>query len=440
MTTDVREAAGECSSEARGPKEEIHDVSCTDCCIVGCGPAGAMLGLLLARQGIDVLVLEKHGDFIRDFRGDTIHPSTMEIMDELDLAEGLLRVKHTKVPDLRIQTPEWSATATDFRQLKTRFPYITFMPQWDFLDFVVQEARRYPGFHLKVNAEVKKIIEKDGVIRGVCYEAPDGAHEVRALLTVAADGRSSRVREQAGLKVIDTAPPIDVLWFRLSRRENDPSALDLRIGGGYVSILINRGDYWQVAYVIPKGADQEVRAAGLETFRKSIGDAVPELADRVDELQDWDQVKLLSVQANRLKRWYRPGLLCIGDAAHAMSPIGGVGINLAIQDAVAAANKLDRPLKAGRPDLSALATVQRRREWPTRFIQTLQSLLQRQVAAPAIGSGSAPSFPASARKLLRRRVLRRIPARIIAFGIWPGHIERRNSSTRTPAHRIQSGA
>lgn len=439
MTPDVQETGRQRSGE-RELAEGNRDAQRVTCCIAGCGPAGAMLGLLLARQGVDVLVLEKHGDFLRDFRGDTIHPSTMEIMDELDLAEGLLRVEHTKVPELRLKTSQGSTTVADFSQLKTRFPYIAFMPQWDFLNFVTDEAGRYPNFRLNMNAEVRELVEESGVVRGVRYEAPDGAHEVRALLTVAADGRSSQVREQAGLKVFDTAPPIDVLWFRLSRREDDPSALDLYIGGGFVSILINRGDYWQVAYVIPKGADQEVREAGLEAFRKSIGEAVPELADRVDELQDWDQVKLLSVQANRLRRWYRPGLLCIGDAAHAMSPIGGVGINLAIQDAVAAANALTGPLKARHLELRDLATVQRRRGWPTRAIQTLQSLIQRRVAAPAIGSGSAPALPALVKRLLRFRVLRRIPARIIAFGIWPVHVERRAPSTRTPAHRTQRGA
>jgi 2-polyprenyl-6-methoxyphenol hydroxylase-like FAD-dependent oxidoreductase len=244
-----------------------------------------MLGLLLARKGMDVLVLEKHGDFLRDFRGDTIHPSTMEIMDELGLADRLLRLKHTKASQLRFRTPRGGATLADFRHLKTRFPYLAFMPQWDFLDFVTEEAERYPNFHLAMNAEVRELVEEDSVVTGVRYEAPDGTHEVWAPLTVAADGRDSRVREQAGLEVIGTAPPIDVLWFRLSRREGDPEEPTGYIGGGRFLILINRGDYWQLGYVLPKGADRQVRAAGLESFRRSIGEAVPEVADRTGEIR-----------------------------------------------------------------------------------------------------------------------------------------------------------
>jgi 2-polyprenyl-6-methoxyphenol hydroxylase-like FAD-dependent oxidoreductase len=304
-----------------------------------------MLGLLLARNGVDIVVLEKHGDFLRDFRGDTIHPSTLEIMDELGLAEQLLCLKHTKAPRLRFRTPQGSVTIADFRRLKTRFPYVAFMPQWDFLDFVTKEAARYPNFRLEMNAEVKELVEEDGAIRGVRYEAPDGTHEVRAPLTVAADGRHSRVRERSGLEVIETGPPIDVLWFRLPRREGDPEESSGYIGAGKVLVFINRGDYWQTAYVIPKGADRRVREAGLEAFRRSIGEAVPYVADRTGELRDWEQVKLLSVQVDHLRRWHRPGLLCIGDAAHAMSPVGGVGINLAVQDAVAAANALAGPLR-----------------------------------------------------------------------------------------------
>ena len=298
------------------------------------------------------------------------------------------------------------------------------MPQWDFLDFVTEEAERYPSFRLEMNAEVKEIVKEDGVVRGVRYEAPDGAHEVRATLTVAADGRHSRVREQSGLEVVETGPPIDVLWFRLSRREDEPEESSGYIGAGKFLALINRGDYWQIAYVIPKGADRRVREAGLEAFGRSIADAVPELADRTEELQDWEQVKLLSVQVNRLRRWYRPGLLCIGDAAHAMSPVGGVGINLAIQDAVAAANMLAGSLREGKARTWHLRAVQLRRELPIRFLQGLQSLAHRRVAAPVVSSGGLPSPPAPVRALLSLRTVRDLPARIIAFGIWPVHVDR----------------
>ena len=409
-------------TRAREPSGQKHNVRHTTCVIAGGGPAGAMLGLLLARRGVDVLVLEKHADFLRDFRGDTIHPSTMEIMDELGLADPLLNLPHTKTSRLRFRTPRGSATLADFGHLKTRFPYLAFMPQWDFLDFVTDEARRYPNFELEMNAEVRELVEEGGLVRGVRYETPDGTREARALLTVAADGRDSRLRELAGLRVVGTAPPIDVLWFRISRRKGDPEEPTGYIGGGRFVVLINRGDYWQVGYVLPKGADRRIRAAGLESFRRSVGEAVPEVADRTDEIQDWDQVKLLSVQVNRLRRWFRPGLLCIGDAAHAMSPVGGVGINLAIQDAVAAANVLAEPLRVGRVELRHLRAVQRRRELPIRILQGLQSLAHRRIVAPAVGGGGLPSPPPPVRALLGLRIVRNLPARIIGFGIWPVHV------------------
>jgi 2-polyprenyl-6-methoxyphenol hydroxylase-like FAD-dependent oxidoreductase len=391
-------------------------------CIAGCGPAGAMLGLLLARRGVDVLVLEKHCDFFRDFRGDTIHPSTLRIMDELGLADRLLQLPHTRAPALTLQTPGGLVTLVDFSRLRTRWPYIAFLPQWDFLDFVTAEAKRHPSFRLLMGAEVQELIEEGGVVRGVRYQAPDGRHEVRARLTVAADGRSSTVRERAGLVPLETSAPMDVLWFRLSRRPDDPEEPFFCVGGGHVLLFINRRDYWQVAYVIPKGADERVRAAGLDAFRRSIGELAPHVADRTGELEGWDQVKLLVVQANRLRRWYRPGLLCIGDAAHAMSPVGGVGINLAIHDAVAAANILGGPLLAGRLRVGDLAAVQRRREWPTRVTQALQSAAQRRLTAPALGGGDLPAPPAPVLALARLPVLRDLLARLIAFGVWPVHV------------------
>jgi 2-polyprenyl-6-methoxyphenol hydroxylase-like FAD-dependent oxidoreductase len=409
-------------TRAGEPSGRMHGVRHTTCVIAGGGPAGAMLGLLLARRGVDVLVLEKHADFLRDFRGDTIHPSTMEIMDELGLADRLLDLPHTKTSRLRFRTPRGSATLADFGHLKTRFPYLAFMPQWDFLDFVTDEARRYPNFELEMNAEVRELLEEGGLVRGVRYETPDGTCEARALMTVAADGRDSRLRKQSGLEVVGTAPPIDVLWFRISRRKGDPEEPTGYIGGGRFVVLINRGNYWQVGYVLPKGTDRRIRAAGLESFRRSVGEAVSEVADRTDEIQDWDQVKLLSVQVNRLRRWYRPGLLCIGDAAHAMSPVGGVGINLAIQDAVAAANALSEPLRRGSVELRHLRAVQLRREVPIRILQGLQSLAHRRIVAPAVGGGGLPSPPAPVRTLLGLRIVRDLPARIIAFGIWPVHV------------------
>lgn len=381
-----------------------------------------MLGFLLARRGIDVLVLEKHGDFLRDFRGDTIHPSTLRIMDEIGLANQLLQLPHTKAPSFQVHSQQGTITIADFSRLKTRWPYIMFLPQWDFLNFLTDQARPYPCFHLVMNAEAQELIEEGGVIRGVRYKAPDGWHEVRAALTVAADGRSSEMRKQAGLVPLETSAPMDVLWLRLSRRERDPGTILFNIDAGHIIGLFYRGDFWQVAYVIPKGTDASVRAAGLEPLQQSLCRVIPWLADRVNELQTWEQVKLLVVQSNRLRRWYRPGLLCIGDAAHAMSPIGGVGINLAIQDAVVAANILTRPLQTNRVQEHHLAAVQRSRTWPTRIIQTLQSLMQQRLTAPALRSSQAPNLPALARVLLRLPGVRTLPARLIAFGVWPVHV------------------
>jgi 2-polyprenyl-6-methoxyphenol hydroxylase-like FAD-dependent oxidoreductase len=434
MTLGARKIAGP-------PAGNFREVRYATCCVIGCGPAGAMLGLMLAREGVDVLVLEKHADFLRDFRGDTLHPSTMQIMDELGLAEGLLGLRHTKARKITARLPGKTVTVAELGRLKTRYPYITFMPQWDFLNYVTGEAKRYPNFRLEMNAEAKELILEDGIVRGVRYETSEGPREARALLTVAADGRSSPFREQAGLKMIRTSPPIDVLWFRLSRREGDPEDTFAYAGNGRFMAVINRGEYWQIAYVIRKSEYQNVRAGGLEAFRHSVGEAIPEFADRTGELRDWEDVKLLTVQADRLRRWYKPGFLCIGDAAHAMSPVGGVGINLAIADAVVAANVLAGPLGAGRVRSCDLMAVQLRRWLPTRAIQTLQSFAQRRVISSSLQQGGAPSLPAPARALLNLRPVRGIPARIIAFGIWPEHVRRRepsSSTSRTPEARKES--
>jgi 2-polyprenyl-6-methoxyphenol hydroxylase-like FAD-dependent oxidoreductase len=389
-----------------------------------------MLGLLLARGGLDVIVLEKHGDFLRDFRGDTIHPSTLEILDQLGLADDFLALGPNLAPVITGQTPLGTVSA-DFRKLPTRFPYMSFIPQWDFLEFLTQKASAFPGFHLRMNAEAYDLLVEGGAVRGVRAREPGGELEVRAQLTVAADGRSSVVRERAGLPLLASSPPVDVLWFRLSRRTGDPAATLGYVGSGGVLVLLNRGDYWQTAYTIPKGSAEKLRGSGMAAFRSAIAERAPQLADRVDELKEWEQVRLLTVQANRLKRWYRSGLLCIGDAAHAMSPVGGIGINFAIQDAVEAANQLAGPLRERRLRESDLAAVQRRRAWQVRIMQLLQARVL--IGALSLASGSDSPRLALLRALLgvAQRVpwVRNLPPRIIALGIR--RVRVRESQSRT---------
>lgn len=395
-----------------------------DCCIAGCGPAGAMLGLLLARAGLNVLVLEKHGDFLRDFRGDTIHPSTLEILDELGLAERFLQLPHSEVASASMRSPAGLEITFSFRRLPTRFPFIAFVPQWDFLDFLTDEAQRYPGFRLLRNAEVVGLIQEDGIVRGVRYRDDQGEHAVRARLTVGADGRDSLTREAAGLRVIATSPPMDVLWFRLPRRPDEPAAIQARTAPHQFVVLINRGDYWQVGYIIPKGGAEKVRAAGLESFRRTLAAVVPDLGNRVDEIQDWEQVKLLTVRSDRLKRWWTRGYLAIGDAAHAMSPIAGVGINLAIQDAVVAANVLWGPLRRGHISTRDLARVQRERELPVRVTQAVQAAIQNMFLKTVLTSGTLPVLPQRMLSvLLRLPVVRDLPGRFVGFGIRRPHVE-----------------
>ena len=400
----------------------VNDVQQMDCCIVGGGPAGAILALLLARQGIRVMLLEAHRDFDREFRGDTIHPSVMEIMDQLGLAERLLELPHTKVSRLSVQTPENTATLADFSHLKTKYPYITVLPQVKFLEFITTEAKRYPNFQLVMGANVQELIEENGIIRGIRYRGHGGWHEVRSPLTVGADGRFSRLRQLAGFEPIKTSTPMDVLWFRLPYSPEDAQK-NVGVGGraanGNLLALIDRLDYWQLGYVIPKGSYQKLRDAGIEALRQSIAKLAPEFSDRVEKLKDWSQISLLSVESSRLPRWYRPGLLMIGDAAHVMSPVGGVGINYAIQDAVVAANVLSTPLKNGHLHLWDLAEVQRQREWPTRIIQGLQSLVQQQIIKGALDTTRKFTPPA----FLRLPIWRNLPARLIAFGIWPVRLE-----------------
>ena len=419
------------TSQQAEASDEVQEVKRTTCCIVGGGPGGAVLALLLARKGISVTLLEAHPDFDREFRGDTVHPSVMEIMDELGLADWLLELRHSKIRNFTLQTVAGPFTPVDLSRLNTKFPYITMMPQTSFLEFITTEAGRYPNFRLVMGARVQELAEEDEVIRGVRYQSRerDGSHsvhEVRAILTVGADGRGSRMRRLAGFEPIKTSPPMDVLWFKVPRKEGDPEGAMARFGRGHIAILLDRFDYWQAGYVIPKGTFPQLRHEGMETLRRDFAELIPDFADRVEHLKDWRQVSLLSVESSRCSRWYRPGLLLIGDAAHVMSPVGGVGINYAIQDAVVAANVLAGPLKDSQEhlkdlDTKYLAAVQRRREWPTRIIQRFQALIQRAVLAPTLRSNEPFAPPAFLRLLLRVPILRAIPARIIAFGVWPVH-------------------
>jgi 2-polyprenyl-6-methoxyphenol hydroxylase-like FAD-dependent oxidoreductase len=394
------------------------------CCIAGGGPAGMMLGLLLARAGVDVLVLEKHADFFRDFRGDTIHPSTLEVMYELGLLEQFLKRPHQELRELRGRIGDAMIPVADFSHLPTHCKFIALMPQWDFLDFLAEEAKTYPNFRLCMQAEVTGLIEQDGRVVGVRARTPAGALEVRADLVVGADGRHSTVRAQAGLQIIDLGAPMDVLWMRLSQHPGDPKESMGRFDPGHVFVMIDRGDYWQCAFVIPKGGFDEVKRRGLDAFRAEVARVAPFMRDRVDEIADWDHVKLLTVAVERLAQWCRPGLLCIGDAAHAMSPIGGIGINLAVQDAVAAGNILAEPLRRGPAKLDQLWAVQRRRDLPTRITQRGQVFIQNRVIGPVLTT-QAKSFPLPLPLRLLRDwpFLRRIPARIIGMGVRPEHVK-----------------
>ncbi len=393
----------------------------TTCCVVGGGPAGMMLGYLLARAGIDVVVLEKHADFLRDFRGDTIHPSTLVVMKELGLLDELLKRPHTKVSKLQVQISDTSINIGDFTYLPPQQAFIAMMPQWDFLDFLAGEARRFPSFHLIMNANVSDLIEENGRVVGVRATTPDGPLDVRARLVVGCDGRTSTVRAKAGLEVEDFGAPIDVFWMRISRRPGDPG-FGGRVNTGSFFAVLDRGDYFQLACVIPKGAAEGIMQTGMPAFRQMVAKALPFLADRVDELKSWDDVKLLTVRIDRLRKWYRPGLLCIGDAAHAMSPIGGVGINLAIQDAVAAANLLWKPLKEGTVTEADLARVQKRREFPTRVTQRVQVLAQNRVIQPVLRSTRPLAPPWIFRLINRTPLLQRIPARLFGVGVRPEHV------------------
>jgi 2-polyprenyl-6-methoxyphenol hydroxylase-like FAD-dependent oxidoreductase len=394
----------------------------TECAIAGGGPAGVMLGYLLARAGVNVAVLEKHGDFFRDFRGDTIHPSTLQVMDELGILDEFLKRPHQEVRKLGAEIGGELVQIADFGHLPTKCKFIVFMPQWHFLDFLAEQGKRYPGFHLRMHCEVDELVKDGDRVAGLKAATPQGDLEIRADLVVGADGRHSTVRKLAGLKVEDRGAPMDVLWLRLSKRPEDGSESLGHIEPGRFFIMIDRGDYWQCAFVIPKGGFNELRRKGLEAFRLAIVSLQPLLSNRVREIASWDDVKLLTVRVDRLKRWYRPGLLCIGDAAHAMSPIGGVGINLAIQDAVAAANILTDPLLEGKVTEDDLRQVEKRRQLPTALTQALQIFIQNRVVSNVLTMKTQPNPPFVARLLNRFPYLRRLPARLIGMGFRPEHV------------------
>jgi 2-polyprenyl-6-methoxyphenol hydroxylase-like FAD-dependent oxidoreductase len=404
------------------------------CCIAGGGPAGMMLGFLLARAGVDVAVLEKHADFLRDFRGDTVHPSTLEMMHELGILDDFLRRPHQQLDRLKVQIGDTSLWAADFSHLPTHAKFIALMPQWDFLNFLGEHAARYPEFQLRMQAEVVDLIQENGDVTGVRAKTPNGDLTVRSDLVVGSDGRRSIVREKAGLNVVEKGAPMDVLWMRISRQASDPPQTLGRIDMGRILVMIYRGEYWQCAFVIPKGTAEELKARGIENFRAEIARLVPYLRNRLGELKDWNDVSLLTVKVDRLETWYKPGLLCIGDAAHAMSPIGGVGINLAVQDAVAAANILAAPLAAGAAPVHMLRKVQDRREFPTRLTQAVQIFAQNRFIGRVLAGNNPIQVPSILKLMQRWPILQRIPARAIGLGARPEHV-------KTPeAHRRQDVA
>lgn len=399
----------------------------TQCCVAGGGPAGLLLGYLLARAGVEVVVLEKHADFLRDFRGDTIHPSTLTVLDDLGLLEAFLELPHQEVRELVADVYGQSVTIADFTHVAAPRPFMVLIPQWDFLDFIADQARLLPNFALHMGAKATGVIEAGTAVVGVNVQTAEGSFTVHADLVVAADGRHTTLRGSAGLISDDLGAPIDVLWFSLPRDQlHDRSQTGGYIRPGAMLVTLNRDDYWQCAYVIPKGTLPALQAEGLEAFRARVAAVAPFLGATLSEIASWAAVKLLGVQISRMPRWYRDGLLCIGDAAHAMSPVGGVGINLAIQDAVAASNLLAEALRERRLNTSDLAAVQKRRDWPARVTQQAQIAIQNELLAPVLSGAPAPAdLPLPLRLLQRLPMLRRLPARLVGIGVRPERVHTR---------------
>lgn len=394
----------------------------TTCCIAGGGPAGMMLGYLLARTGVEVVVLEKHADFFRDFRGDTVHPSTLELMHELGLLDAFLAVKHDEIKQLGGDVGGQMVTIADFTHIPATCKFLAIVPQWDFLNFIAEHAKMLPTFRLMMKTEATGLIEEDGRIVGVRATGADGPLEIRSVLTVAADGRHSTLRDAAHMDVEDFGAPMDVLWFRLSRKSSDTPPAFGHIRGGRIMVAIPRDTYFQCGFVIPKGSAAQLERGGIDALRDAIRTTAPELADRVDEVRSWDDVHLLEVHVDRLRQWYKAGFLCIGDAAHAMSPVGGVGINLAVQDAVAASNILADALLHHAAPLEALEAVQRRRMYPTVMTQALQIFIQRRIIGRVLGRTADPKLPFALRMLQRFPALRGLPARLVGLGFRPEHV------------------
>jgi 2-polyprenyl-6-methoxyphenol hydroxylase-like FAD-dependent oxidoreductase len=408
------------TSSERSSKRTIN----TRCCIVGGGPAGMMLGYLLGRAGIDTVVLEKHADFFRDFRGDTVHPSTLQVMDELGLIEGFLRLPHQRLQKMDGKFGGSSIRIADLSRLKVNYPFIAFMPQWDFLNFLRESGKRFASLKVVMDADATDLIWFGDRVVGVKSDMPDGPVEIRADLTVGCDGRHSTVRQPAGLEVEEIGAPMDVLWFRSPKRAGENESVFARVDPGKMMVTFDRGDYWQCAYVIAKGQYDAVRARGLDAFRDDVIGMAPILKSGISDVKTWDDVKLLTVAINRLKRWSRPGLLCIGDAAHAMSPVGGVGVNLAVQDAVATANLLAAKLAIGCPSETELDAVRRRREFPVRMTQAMQVAVQNNIVSIALKPGDAPlKAPLFARVINALPWLQGVTARFIALGVRPEHVQ-----------------